>query len=799
MIAPDKSDQIKILEKRVRSLIRDKDLAMSALETAVSISALHGGDTDPHSFLGSVLEHLESVLPSLASGFFMVDEETSDFVLRSFRPAASGDRIQQEMDALVKDRMFSYAVQRRTPVVVSSMDRSCQLVLQSVATASRIRGMFLAVLENDAAIADTILALLPVLLISTANSMESLETYRYIQSVNATLEATIERLEASEQQLMSHGKQLAKEVANRTCDLTRANEQLTEEVSERRKAQQALSLERDYITAVLDTAGALILVMDSNHTVLRCNSTCSEYFCTCGEKCGGARFLEFFVPEDVDHVRDRLRAVSQSLDGSARELFEATIVDDNGSRHTLSWSCSALPGPVGEPRQLIVSGIDISEKILAEQALRDSEARFRAVFMSAGLGIVLGGLDGVFIDANPAFCAMMGYSREEIPGLTIFDLTKPEDHGPDFHARLQRLLDDEISTLTSEKQYIRKDGSWVWGQSTLSCIRTMDGGTSYLIGMISDTSERKVLEEALRAAESTYRNIFENAVEGIFLAPVDGPYLRVNPAMAAIFGYSSPESIVQDVSSAMEQLFPDPETRAKCFHSLQEDGTVRHFESRTRGRNGEAIWISISARALSDASGAVVSLEGLAEDITERKAREQQLKRLATIDELTSIPNRHLFLDRFAEMIEQSSRLGLSIALLYIDLDDFKLVNDNHGHHIGDKVLSLAAERLRHRVRKTDIVARLGGDEFCVLISNPATGADVQAAATHIIATLSAPYTFEDFTCHIGVSIGIAMFPGDGDSSDELLRKADAAMYVAKRSGGNSFAVYTQDDDNAWG
>lgn len=798
MNAPDKSDQIKILEERVRSLLQDKDLAMSALETAVSMSALHGGETDPHTYMGSVLEHLESVLPSLASGFFMVDEETSDFVLHSFRPGTSRDQLQLEMDALVEDRMFSYAVQRRTPVVVSSSDRSFQLVLQSVATASRIRGMFLAILKNDASIADTILAVLPVLLISTANSMESLETYRYIQAVNARLEVTVERLEASERQLMSHGEHLAREVAARTSDLTYANEQLTEEVRERRKAQQALSLERDYIAAVLDTAGALILVMDSNNSVLRCNSTCSEYFCTCGEGCRGYQFLDFFVPEDVDRVRDRLHAISHTLNGSAREMFEAAIVDCKGSRRTLSWSCSALPAPIDEPRQLIVSGIDISEKILAEQALRESETRFRTVFMSAGMGIVLSGLDGVFIDANPAFCNMMGYSREDIPGLTIFDITKPEDHGAGFHAHLLRLFNNEIPTLTSEKQYIRKDGSLVWGQSTLSCIRTTEDENDYLIGIIANISERKVLEEALREAESTYRNIFENAVEGIFLAPMDGPYLKVNPAMASMFGYSSPGSFVQDVASAIGQLLPDSETRAKCFDSLQKDGKVRHFESRTFDRDGEPIWISLSARALYDDTGAVICMEGLAEDITARKAREQQLKRLATIDELTSIPNRHLFLDRFAEMIEQASSFGLSLALLYIDLDDFKLVNDNHGHHVGDKVLTLAAERLRHRVRKTDTVARLGGDEFCVLISNPATGADIQAAATHIIATLSAPYVFEDFTCKIGASIGIAIFPNDGDSSDELLRKADAAMYAAKRSGGNTFAIYSEDNESAW-
>lgn len=795
MIPTSKEERIQQLEDRIKSLILDKDLAMSALETAVAMSGLHGGDAESHIFLGKVLDELETLLPSDVSGIYTVEEDTADFVLRAVRPEAEHERLAVEVEAIIEDRIFSYALQRQTPVVVSTKDRSGQVLLQSVATASRIRGMYVAIFRDGRdSISDTISALLPILLISTANNMESQETNRYIKSVNTALEATIRRLEASEKKLLSHRKQLAAEVAARTSELTSANEQLVAEVAERRKAQEALALERDYIATLLDTSGALILVLDPSHTVLRCNNTCRDYLCNRDLVCTNMSVLDHLIDDHRDHVREKLDAVAQSPDSKIRETFEAAITDVHGAKRTLSWTCSRLPGMLGSPSQIILSGIDISEKIKAERALRDSEARFRAIFMAAGFGIVLADLDGFFLDANPAFCRMMGYMHEEIVGLHINDLNLPEDHHKRTSERA-RLLDGDDSQLTMEKRYLRKDGSLLWVRTTLTSVRGSSDKHRNIIAMVADISEQKELEQALRSAEETYRNIFENAVEGIFLAQPNGPFLKVNPAMALMFGYSSPDAFIQRVPSALEYLFPNTEVRSECLGRLSQQGQIISCEGRTTRFDGEDIWISVSARALHDEHGNVLSIEGLAEDISDRKARELHLKRLATIDELTGIPNRHLFLNRFDHLLTQSALTGNTLALMYIDLDEFKAINDNHGHHIGDIVLAHAATRLRNRIRKSDDIARLGGDEFCVLISNPASPEDLRTLAEQIIATLAAPYLVDALECRIGASIGIATFPMDGNTSTELLRKADSAMYVAKKEGGNRLHEYLDGND----
>ncbi|TVM18002.1 hypothetical protein DPQ33_07805 [Oceanidesulfovibrio indonesiensis] len=790
-----KEKRIRLLEDRIKSLILDKDLAMSALETAVAMSGLHCGDAGPQTFLARVLEKLEAVMPSEVSGIYTVEENTADFALQAVRPEGERERLAAEVEAIIEDRMFSYALQRQTPVMVSTTDRSKQILLQSVATASRIRGMYVAILRDGRdSISDTVFALLPILLISTANTMESQETNRYIKSVNSALESTIERLETSEKNLLRHREQLAAEVAERTGELIRANDQLTAEVAERRRAQEELALERDYIATLLDTSGALILVLDTSHNVLSCNNTCRDYICNRESGCGGGPVLDHFVEDHRELVRNKLEAMALPQAHQYRESFEAAISDVHGSKRTLSWTCSRLPGMPDAPPQVILSGIDISEKILAERALRDSEARFRAIFMAAGFGIVLADLDGFFIDANPAFCRIMGYAHEEIAGMHINDVSLPEDHHKHTDERV-RLIEGGESQLTLEKRYLRKDGSLLWGRTTLTSVGDSSTNHRYIIGMVADISEQKELEQALRSAEETYRNIFENAVEGIFLARPDGPFLKVNPAMAHMFGYSSPDAFIQAIPSALEHLFPDSDVRSDCLEWLRDKGQVISCEGRTTRLDSEDIWISVSARALHDGRGNVLSIEGLAEDISDRKAREQHLRRLATIDELTGIPNRHLFLNRFDQLLAQSSRTGNILVLMYIDLDDFKDINDSHGHHVGDDVLAQAAARLRKRIRKSDDIARLGGDEFCVLISNPPSDDDIYALAGQILETLATPYKVDQLECRIGASIGIARFPLDGDTSTELLRKADSAMYAAKKEGGNRFSDYSDDND----
>jgi diguanylate cyclase (GGDEF)-like protein/PAS domain S-box-containing protein len=260
--------------------------------------------------------------------------------------------------------------------------------------------------------------------------------------------------------------------------------------------------------------------------------------------------------------------------------------------------------------------------------------------------------------------------------------------------------------------------------------------------------------------------------------------------MARMLGYSSTEKLIQSVVDFSFQLCVDSDEREELLSRLEERGSVSNFEVRAMRRDGRRIWASISAWTITDKQGRPHTVEGLAEDITERKLSEIHLQRKATFDELTNIPNRFLFLDRFEQMLAQCRRTGQPLSLLYIDLDGFKAVNDSHGHHVGDSLLHEAAQRLHERVRKSDTVARLGGDEFTVLLNNVNDPEDIQTIAAAIIESLSRPYQPEGIECTIGASIGVSIYPQHGDDPDTLINNADAAMYKAKSRGGNACCIY---------
>ncbi len=315
------------------------------------------------------------------------------------------------------------------------------------------------------------------------------------------------------------------------------------------------------------------------------------------------------------------------------------------------------------------------------------------------------------------------------------------------------------------------------------------GARTVLLSAVNITYRKKI-ENALRQAEKTYRNIFENALEGIFQALPGGPVIKTNPAMAKMLGFAGPEDLMREMRNIDTDFFTDRDQRANFARLLAEQGEVGGFELETKRKDGQRIWISLSARAVRDEEGVLQHMEGLAHDVTDRKVCELDLRQKATIDDLTGVPNRMLFLDRFEQTLAHARRIRAKLGVLFIDLDHFKQVNDTHGHHIGDMLLKEAASRMRHRVRESDTLARLGGDEFAILLFNVTKSSAVERVAHEIVGALSRPYTLDGIRCEISASVGICLYPEAGDTSAKLLKNADAAMYKAKASGRNGWHIY---------
>ena len=296
-----------------------------------------------------------------------------------------------------------------------------------------------------------------------------------------------------------------------------------------------------------------------------------------------------------------------------------------------------------------------------------------------------------------------------------------------------------------------------------------------------EIEQRKKSEKALLLAEEKYRSIFERAVEGIFQSDLDGVLREVNPAMVKLLGYDSADELV-GVAGMREAVMADAATRKMYIETLKRDGHISNFEFRAHKRNGEAIWCTESSRLVFLEEEGLEVIEGVIDDITQRKREEEELKLLATVDSLTGVPNRHLFFDRLEQELARAKRYSELLAVLFIDLNEFKQVNDSHGHQIGDDLLRMVAERLDQRVRESDTIARLGGDEFGVVLPRVESEEDAVAVAENLREVLDQPFMIQGMEVKVGGTIGVSMFPEDGKDGVSLISRADAAMYGAKRN-----------------
>jgi diguanylate cyclase (GGDEF)-like protein/PAS domain S-box-containing protein len=389
--------------------------------------------------------------------------------------------------------------------------------------------------------------------------------------------------------------------------------------------------------------------------------------------------------------------------------------------------------------------------------------------------------------------ALTGYLPED---LLMNQLVSYEQliHADDRHMVRARIAESlaQQSRFEIEYRIVRADGQlrWVWERGV--GIFNPDGSVDALEGFIQDITERKESNQALLEAERRYRSIFENAIEGVFQTTPSGAYIAVNPALARIYGYRSPEDLIVSLRDIRHQLYVENERRAEFMRLMEEEGSVSNFESRVYRRDGEIIWISENARAVHDEAGQLLFYEGTVEAITERKLYEAEIRHQATHDALTGLPNRtmlHNHLQRAIQIPRQKSALT---AVVFVDLDQFKYINDSLGHQIGDELLKTVAQRLVSCVRDSDMVARQGGDEFVLVLENQADENSITEVMQRILTAVAKPWRAGDREFHITSSIGISRYPTDGRDVETLLKNADSAMYKAKERGRNNFQFFAR-------
>jgi diguanylate cyclase (GGDEF)-like protein/PAS domain S-box-containing protein len=425
----------------------------------------------------------------------------------------------------------------------------------------------------------------------------------------------------------------------------------------------------------------------------------------------------------------------------------------------------------------------------SEVALREAvrrreaaETRQRLLLEAAGEGIF--GLDAehrvTFI--NPAGAQLLGYTREALLGRI---LTQPDGSAPPLcppdNPLVQASGPGEGPLETSLR---RLDGSSCEVEFTRAPLQ-VEGEADGAVVVFSDISARRRSQRSLLLAES----VFQHITEGILVADADGRILRVNRALCDMVGYRE-EEIVGQLRPPYRSGEHPPVFYQQLWDSLLRDG-LWEGEIWNRRRDGELFPTWQTIVAIHDGDGAAAQFVSVTRDITAQRRSEQRIQRLAYFDNLTGLPNRELFFDRFDHAIQRAQRHGAHLALLFLDLDRFKNVNDTLGHPVGDQLLRAVAERLQRLVRSEDTLARLGGDEFTLLLESVERRDYVSQVAAKVVHSLAQPFDIDGHRLHIGASVGISLYPEDGSDATSLVKHADSAMYQAKSAGRNTFQYYS--------
>lgn len=416
-----------------------------------------------------------------------------------------------------------------------------------------------------------------------------------------------------------------------------------------------------------------------------------------------------------------------------------------------------------------------------------SEARFRATFEQAAVGIAHVAFDGRHLMVNQKYCQMLGFTPGELLSTGADDSAPPDRAGT--RAELcAELVSGGIDHDSGETQFTRKDGAPVWVNRTLSLARDVRGEPLYLIRVIEDISERRAAEMARQRSEAEFSALFDQAAVGMAQTDMSGTFLRVNAKLCVMLGYS-----VEELLSVNFEQVTHPDDLERSPESLQgvetADVGARTCEKRYLRKDGSALWVSVTvSRVLAGSDSSPTTLTVI-EDISERRRDKEQLTYLAQYDSLTGLPNRNLLRDRLSLAIARAKRNHQCLAVLYIDLDDFSDVNDSLGHACGDRVLQVAAGLLRASLRDVDTVARLGGDEFTIVLENVTGEGQVSVVAEKLKEAFAAPIVVQGQEIFISLSIGSVLYPGGGETVDALLQSADIAMYHAKGLGRSTHAV----------
>lgn len=593
---------------------------------------------------------------------------------------------------------------------------------------------------------------------------ELVTTREHLQSVIAALEISNEEMQA-----------LNEEVQAANEELQSANEELSTINEELQVKSGELALLNEDLENILDNTGMPMLLVHENLSVARFNRLAAQLFSLTPSPFEDLKLSQIDYPPGMEDfsawVCDVLRT---------RQLFEHEISSIN--RH-YSLRIQPYTKTHNGASGAVIVLVDHTDLLAVQRELRLSQSKLLDIMNHSTSLISLKDISGRYLFVNREFERFYGLHGEEILGRTDFHL-----FGAEF---AESTSGKELEVVRHQHAIEFEDEVTVAGTPfDLLSIRFPLLGEDGLIYAVctqsADITRRKHAERQLQLAA----RVFDRAGEGIVVTDDKAQILTINDAFTRITGYRI-EDVMGRKPSMLQSGRHGPDYYEAMWQSLETHG---HWQGEiwNRRKNGEIYLEWLTINAVKDPDGKMLNYVGIFSDISAAKESQQRIEFLATHDPLTSLPNRMLFIDRLQVALNKTRRHSHKLAVMFVDLDNFKLVNDTLGHDSGDKLVARVSERMRECVRASDTVARLGGDEFAVLLEEVSQN-DINQTARRMIRRLSESLHIDGHEIFISASIGISVFPGDGENPATLLKNADMAMYRAKEMGKNTYQFFSKE------
>ena len=549
--------------------------------------------------------------------------------------------------------------------------------------------------------------------------------------------------------------------------------------------EQALSA---FAQRIMDTVGGLVVVLDAEGRLRQSNRHCQQDLAPVAAGEGVDALLHPVDLTALDGALPRLPWLVHSVlyetvrrHGAYRAEHRLAMRDGSFRFHMVE--AAMLYSAQGKEEGAVLSGIDISALKQQEQELRHSDARFRQAERAAQLG----SWELDHASGESAWSAEMFrlVGRDPAAGASeeaLLQAVLPEDRPRVAEARAHALQAQQPCDV--EFRIRTESGSERWLHLRSATVCAPDGRPLRSVGAVQDITARREAEHEMRLAAS----VFENSLNAILITDANGRIRKVNRAFVSITGFTAPE-VFGCTPALLKSGQHEPEFFEQLWATLLADARWEG-ELINRCKDGRLISVWESITAVRDPSGAVDYYIGIFSDISEQKASAQRIHQLAYFDVLTGLPNRALLLDRCEQALARAARTGQRLAVMFLDLDRFKHINDSLGHPVGDALLQAVARRLRDTLREPDTIARLGGDEFVVLAESLGTPADAEVVARRIVEAFHEPYPLDEHTLSVGTTVGISLYPDHGADVTSLFKYADLALYRAKESGRGDFRFF---------